>query len=102
MDMTKTFPKIRRAGYMVSREGKREKFTIGEYILLRQSSAKHKVFVLEELIFDSGIRQLRLGYYMLGRKGNMKNKWVWGQYCPFIPKKDFNKLYEMAKKKGLL
>lgn len=42
--------------------------------------------------------QYRFGYYVVGKNGNRKEKWTWGQYCPLIPRKDFLKLINKAKK----
>jgi hypothetical protein len=43
-------------------------------------------------------REIRFGYYIMDRNG----KWVWGQYCPCYPKRDFKKLFTKAKKAGIL
>ena len=45
-----------------------------------------------------GYVHYRIGYYIVGKNGNKKDKWTWGQYNPHIPIEDFNKLFELAKK----
>lgn len=32
--------------------------------------------------------EYRFGYYIVGSNGRAKGKWVWGQFCPIIPKED--------------
>lgn len=46
--------------------------------------------------------EYRIGYYIVGRIGNRKNKWTWGQYCSMIPKNDFKKLINKAKIEGTI
>lgn len=76
-----------------------------------QSNSKRKVFILERLKkekffgklthghnWKKGDIEYRLGYFIVGKIGRAKNKWVWGQFCPLIPKNDFFKLIKKAKK----
>jgi len=83
-------------------EGKIVRLKSGRYITLRQSTYHNKFFILQEFFWENGKRELRLGYYMLGKKPKMRGKWVWGQYAPFIPEKDLKKLLLKAKKKGII
>ena len=84
---------------------KREAWTF-----MPQSGLPEKVFVLERLRKvkhtgrpayrkdnKAGRIEYRIGYFIIGRNGNRKGKWTWGQYCPLIPQKDFKRLI----KKGL-
>jgi len=66
------------------------------------NASSEKIFVLQEILFKDGKKELRLGYYIIGKKPRAKGKWVWGQFCPFFPKKDLIKLIEKAKKEGIL
>lgn len=80
------------------------------WTFLAQSNLKEKVFVIERLRKDSTVGKLaydnwrkgdieyRIGYYIIGRVGRAKGKWVWGQFCPLIPKNDLDKLLKKAKK----
>jgi len=94
--------KIKDSGSLVDIDGKRKKFKIGKYVTLRQSNYPEKIFVLQEILFEDGKKELRIGYYIIGKKPRSKGKWVWGQYCPFFPKQDLKKLIEKARKKGIL
>jgi len=100
----KKLPKliIKGSGSLLNIAGKRENFKIGRYVSLRQSNYSEKIFVLQEILFKDGKKELRLGYYIIGKKPRAKGKWVWGQFCPFFPKKDLIKLIEKAKKEGIL
>ena len=93
----------------IGREGKlkfvREKW----HFLPASNLPKTKVFVLEKLrkvksegklaykkSWEEGEVEYRVGYYIVGRIGRAKGKWVWGQFCPIIPAKDLKKLIENA------
>lgn len=79
------------------------------WTFLAQSNLKEKVFVIERLRKESTMGKLaydnwkkgdieyRIGYYIIGRIGRTKGKWIWGQFCPLIPKKDLDKLLNKAK-----
>lgn len=100
----KRLPKliIKDTGSIIDINGKRKNFKIGRYVTLRQSRYPEKIFVLQEILFEDGKKELRLGYYIIGKKPRAKDKWVWGQYCPFFPKQDLIKLIEKAKKERIL
>lgn len=100
----KNLPKliIKDKGSIIDINGKHKDFKVGKYVTLRQSNYPEKIFVLQEILFEDGQRELRLGYYIIGKKPRAKDRWVWGQYCPFFPKQDLIKLIEKAKKKGIL
>jgi hypothetical protein len=53
-------------------------------------------------IRKEGDIQYRLGYYIVGKNGNKKGKWTWGQYCPLIPRGDFFRLIQKAKKENTI
>lgn len=89
---------------------KREAWTF-----LVQHNLKEKVFILERLQKMSiqgdivhaqatpiGSREYRIGYYMIGKNGNKKDRWTWGQYCPMIPAEDLIPLLEKAKNEGVI
>jgi hypothetical protein len=46
--------------------------------------------------------EYRIGYYIVGKIGRGKNRWMWGQFCPMIPDDDFTKLFEKAKKENTI
>ena len=85
---------------------KREAWTF-----LPQSNLSDKVFILERLrkerfsgylsyknSWKKGDTEYRLGYFIVGKIGRAKGKWIWGQFCPLIPRRDFLKLIQKAKK----
>jgi len=81
------------------------------WTFMPQSNLDKKVFVVERLrkeridgdIVYQGIDKVgdveyRIGYFIVGENGKMKNKWAWGQFCPLIPIGDFDRLIYKAKK----
>jgi len=79
-----------------------------------QSNYPEKVFVVERIKFiktegeivskhrENDYYEYRIGYFIVGKIGKRDGHWTWGQYCPFIPIKDFDKLIELAKKEGTI
>ena len=77
-----------------------------------QSDHPEKVFVVERLEYvrDEGSVtpfahdrcQYRIGYYIVAKVGPRKGNWWWGQYCPFIPPRDFHKLLRKAEEEGTI
>jgi hypothetical protein len=51
-----------------------------------------------EIGADLGDIEYRIGYYIVSGT----DKWWWGQYCPFIPKDDFEPLLEQARVEGTI
>lgn len=109
-DFKKTAPKpFKDIGRKGSQGFKREAWTF-----MVQHNLKNKVFIIERLKrveftgenthpdLKIGDIEYRLGYYIVGQIGRAKNKWVWGQFCPLIPSKDFNKLLEKARRERTL
>ena len=93
---------LRSNGGLTDIDGRRRKFFICDYVTLRQSTYPDKFFVLQDIVFENGQNEIRIGYYIIGKKPAMRGRWVWGQYCPFIPKRDFKRLLGKAHKKGIL
>ena len=99
----------------IGRKGKHG-FIREAWTFLPASNLKeHKVFVFERLRKVSGSgefayekngkigqRDYRIGYFIVGRIGRAKNKWIWGQFCPLIPVKDLERLMKKAKDDGVL
>jgi hypothetical protein len=94
--------KIKKKGQIININGRKKKFIVTNYVTLKQSTNPKKVFVLQELLFDDGKKEIRIGYYIIGKKPRMKNKWVWGQFCPLFPKQDLLKLIKKAKNKKII
>lgn len=84
------------------------------FVYLKQSNSSEKYFVFERLkrtkmeglISNVDLKkndiEYRISYYILGKIGTKKGTWVFGQYCPMIPPKDFKKLIDTAEKKGVV
>jgi len=73
-------------------------WVIKRRIVLAQSDFPKKAVVLEELEGPGGRKELRLGYYIINRRG----RWQWGQFASMIHKHDLERLIEIAKEKGFL
>jgi hypothetical protein len=58
--------------------------------------------VLQEIEFEDGKQEIRVGYYIIGKKPKMKDKWVWGQFCPIFPRDDLRKLIEKGRAGGII
>lgn len=91
-------------GELTDIDRRKRKFTVvGKPVVVQQSNYHKKVFVLEKVRFEHNRKtELRLGYYIIGKKPKMRGRWVWGQYCPLIPENDFRRLIRAARKKGWL
>jgi hypothetical protein len=81
-------------------DGYRYRFTITDEIVRPQTGMPEKLLCLQRIKFEDGKEEVRLGYYIIGKKPKMLGKWVWGQYCTFMPLKDFKALVRAAEKKG--
>jgi hypothetical protein len=83
---------------------------------LQQHNYPWKVFMLERLrrvwtpaetdglhgATADGDIDYRLGYWIVGKKGRARGKWVWGQYCPMIPAADLPRLIDLAISEGTI
>jgi len=82
---------------------------------MQQTGHPEKVFVFERLeraetegklankmTGKEGDIEYRIGYYIVGKIRKANGRWVWGQFCPFIPEEDFDKLIQLAKDKGVI
>ena len=65
---------------------------------IRKNEDEEKIFVLQKLRQKADAKQemLRFGYYIVGKKPKMKDKWTWGQYCPFVSVEDFAAIVKAA------
>jgi len=64
-----------------------------DYILYKQNREKYFVVELIDLPWR---REVRIGYYILGKKQSIRGKWRWGQFAPFVPQKDILALFKKA------
>lgn len=85
------------------------------WTFLAQSNLVEKVFIIERLrkestegkiihqsLWNKGDIEYRIGYFIVGKTGRTKGKWLWGQFCPLIPEDDLNLLLEKARKEGTI
>ncbi len=85
-------------------DGSRFHFTIADEIHVPHSGrSNNKLIYLQRLKFDAdGHVELRLGYYVIGKKKRMRGRWVWGQYATMLPVADFKRIIKKARQKGWL
>lgn len=70
-------------------------FQIVDEIMFPQSGLPSKLICLQRLQFEEDDRiELRLGYYIIGKKPAMRGRWVWGQYATLLPADDFYRLIQ--------
>jgi hypothetical protein len=73
---------------------------VGE-IVRRQTRLPSKAIYLQKLEHEeTGRVEVRLGYYIIGKKPGMLGRWVWGQYATFLPMTDFRAICRAAVRKG--
>jgi hypothetical protein len=94
--------KTKKHGSLTDINGVKKKFKINRTVSLPQSNYPKKTFVLQEIEFEDGKQEIRVGYYIIGKKPKMKDKWVWGQFCPMFPKVDLEKLIEKGRESGII
>lgn len=81
------------------------------YFLPASNLPQKKVFVVEKLrmmkpsgklaykkYLHEGEVEYRVGYYIIGRIGKARDKWMWGQFCPIISADDFRQLIKQVKR----
>jgi hypothetical protein len=71
-------------------------------IHIYQRGSKTKLIYLQKIKLSSGREELRLGYFIIGKKPAMRGRWVWGQYATFLPAGDLKRIVGIAKRKGWL
>ena len=79
-------------------DGRYEHWKIKAEIRVAQND--EKIIVLQLLESGKGQKELRLAYYIIGKRKRVKGKWVWGQFCTILPKATFRKVIKKAMKKG--
>lgn len=98
----------------IGREG-RHIFVREAWTFLPQHNLCDKVFIFERLrkheftgklsyekSWKKGEIEYRIGYFIVGKIGRAKGRWIWGQFCPMIPQKDLEPLWNKAKKEGVI
>ena len=81
--------------------GRKRRFLILDEIKRVQSNAPHKAIYLQKIKLEDENRiELRLAYYIIGKKPRMKGKWTFGQFATLMPVRDFKAIISAAKRKG--
>jgi hypothetical protein len=89
--------RIGKPGTLTQIDGKRQHFVVLDEVTQVQSTYSGKVICLQKIRFDeTGVTELRLGYYIIGKKPRMAGKWVWGQYATLMPIRDFKAILRKA------
>ncbi len=81
-------------------DGHKTPFTITDEIQRIQTGFPQKVICLQRIRFDYGAEEIRLAYYIIGKKPKRLGSWVWGQYAALMPLEDFKWIVREAEKKG--
>ena len=81
-------------------DGEIIKYTVIDEVRTFQDSSHNKLLILQLMQLDDGKREVRVGYYIIGKLPKMRGKWVWGQYAAFIPLPVFRRLINMATRRG--
>lgn len=94
----------------IGRKGK-HRFVREAWTFMQQYNLPEKVFVFERLrkvgidgrvvhkrTQKNGEIEYRIGYFIIGKIGFMLGHWAWGQFCPVIPARDFEKLLRKARR----
>lgn len=70
----------------------------------KQSEKDYKVIVIEELKLQTGVREIRFGYYTVTGMANKvrRGEWIWGQSALIAPWSDILSLLRFAARKGML
>ncbi len=87
-------------GHLKDRGKSGRDFTIIEEIRKPQYDNPHKVIYLQQVKFDNGKEELRLCYYIIGKIGRTKGKWVFGQFAILLSAGDLREIIAAAKAKG--
>jgi hypothetical protein len=60
-----------------------------------------KLIYFQKLQFEEDRRiEYRFAYYMLGHKPSRRGRWVFGQYCLMIPRRELTLLLKKARAHG--
>jgi hypothetical protein len=92
--------KIGNGGTLVSPGKKVRHFKIIDEIRRQQHDCPSKVIYLQQVQFKDERIEFRLCYYIIGKVGRTKGKWVFGQFATLVPAKDFQAIIDETKKRN--
>lgn len=81
-------------------DGEIIQFTVIDEVRAFQDAERKKVLIMQLMQLETGKREIRVGYYIIGKLPKMKDRWVWGQYAAFIPLPVFRRLIDKATHRG--
>lgn len=94
-------PNIGKRGQQKLPSGRVVPYRIKDEIRVPQTGMPEKILCLQLIEFEKDKRsEVRLAYYIIGKKPRMRGRWVFGQYATFMLVKDFKVLIRRAEKKG--
>jgi hypothetical protein len=69
---------------------------------MQRNSEGKKLLVFQKMKFDDRENhiELRFCYYVIGKKGGMKGKWVFGHFAPIAPIEDLHAIFLEAMNRG--
>lgn len=85
-------------GIATKSDGKTQKFIVRKVV--EEMEGDEKKLVLQLLEFSSGHQQYRLGYYVKGKSGDMRSKWIWARSAPMINPEHLESLLSKARMEG--
>jgi hypothetical protein len=88
---------IGKRGKLVSPDKRVSYIKIIDEIRKQQSTYPPKVIYLQLVQLEGNRIELRLCYYIVGKIGRTKGKWVFGQFATLLPTEDFQVIINEAK-----
>jgi len=76
------------------------KCEIVDEIRMPQTGLESKILVLKKVRFPDNHIEIRLGYYIIGKKPGALGRWVWGQYSTLLPPEDIASMFNKAVEQG--
>ena len=103
--MTTPLPKLpstvgKRGKSVMPPDGRIVAYEVIDEVRSFQDPSKEKVLILQLMRLATGKKEVRVGYYIIGKLPKMKGKWVWGQFAAFMPLSVFSKLVRLATRRG--
>ncbi len=87
--------------FLTDIDGRKQPFVILDEIRRIQSTDPNKAIYLQKVRFEGDGRiELRLAYYIIGKKPRMAGRWVFGQYATLMPIDDFRLIIQEAERRG--
>ena len=80
---------VGRHGRLTSPKKHVSHFEILDEIRRPHTGLDSKIIYLQKIRFEDGRIELRLCYYIIGKVGRAKGKWVFGQFATLLPIEDF-------------